>query len=446
MQITLFPSDSYFTAKLYIFKSSELGRIHSCINWDGLVALLPKRKTLRGAPSWLPPKGLFGLMFLKHYTGLSDEKLVARFNTDWSLQLFCGILLPDNESIKDNSFVSRIRSYLAAHVPVEQMQEQLLNKWKGHLSNSQVLLADATVYESYIRYPTDVKLLWESCQWLWERTIPELCKRHRLKAPRSKYLEQKSKQLVYSKLRKKSHRKTKSRKRALLHLAHKGIVALQGLLDQTKGGSLSVEACGRFRTIRQVYRQQEHMYTYPGHKISGRIVSLAKPYVRPIVRGKENKPVEFGMKVHMNQVGGINIIEYASFTNFNESTRLRISILKSKIRFGKCTHIAADRIYPTNKNRSFCTGQKITTNFDKKGPKKKDKAAKLIKGILNKARSSFMEGSFGNEKNHYLLGKIKARSQATEMIWMFFGVHTANAVRMAKIVPKAESPPIKQIA
>src|SRR5690606_14700329 len=171
----------------------------------------------------------------------------------------------------------------------------------------------------------------------------------------------------------------------------------------------------RFQTIRQVYRQQEHMYKYPGHTISGRIVSLAKPYVRPIVRGKENKPVEFGMKVHMNQVGGINIIEYASFTNFNESTRLRVSILKSKIRFGKCTHIAADRIYPTNKNRSLCTGQKITTKFDKTGPKKKDKAAKLIKGILIKARSSFMEGSFGNEKNHYLLGKIKARSQATVM-------------------------------
>lgn len=446
MQISLFPSDSHYSAKWYIFKNQELGRIHDCINWVGLVELLPKKKTLRGAPSWLPPKGLFGLMFLKHYTGLSDEKLIDRFNTDWSLQLFCGVLLADNESIKDNSFVSRIRSYLAAHVPIEQMQEQLLKKWKGYLPNSHVMLADATVYESYIRYPTDVKLLWECCQWIWERIIPELCKQYRIRTPRSKYADQKKKQLVYSKLRKKSHRKTKGRKGALLGLAHKGIDTLQALLNQTKGAGLSDAEYSRFQTIKQVYRQQEQLYTHPGSKIKDRIVSLAKPYVRPIVRGKENKDVEFGMKVHMNQVGGVNIIEYASFDNFNESTRLKISILKSKIRFGKCTHIAADRIYPTNKNRSFCTGQNITTNFDKKGPKKKDKATKQIKGILNKARSSFMEGSFGNEKNHYLLGKIKARNQATEWIWLFFGVHTANAVRVAKTIQKGASLPFKQVA
>ena len=75
MQITLFPTDFYYTPKWYIFKESELGRIYDCINWDGLSGLLPKKKTLRGSPPWLAPQGLFGLMFLKHYTGLSDEEL-----------------------------------------------------------------------------------------------------------------------------------------------------------------------------------------------------------------------------------------------------------------------------------------------------------------------------------------------------------------------------------
>ena len=54
-----------------------------------------------------------------------------------------------------------------------------------------------------------------------------------------------------------------------------------------------------------------------------------------------------------------------------------------------------------------------------------------------------MEGSFGNEKNHYLLRKIKARSKETEMIWLFFGVFTANAVKMAK---KMQTFPKKQAA
>jgi len=49
---------------------------------EGLSKLLPEKKSPRGCPSWLDNKGLIGLMFLKHYTGLSDEKLLERFHTD----------------------------------------------------------------------------------------------------------------------------------------------------------------------------------------------------------------------------------------------------------------------------------------------------------------------------------------------------------------------------
>jgi hypothetical protein len=43
-----------------------------------------------------------------------------------------------------------------------------------------------------------------------------------------------------------------------------------------------------------------------------------------------------------------------------------------------------------------------------------------------------MEGVFGNQKNHYLLTKVKARSESAEEIWIFFGILTANAVKLAK--------------
>ena len=42
-----------------------------------------------------------------------------------------------------------------------------------------------------------------------------------------------------------------------------------------------------------------------------------------------------------------------------------------------------------------------------------------------------MEGSFGTEKRHYGLDRIKARIKSTEILWIFFGVHTANASRIA---------------
>ena len=43
-----------------------------------------------------------------------------------------------------------------------------------------------------------------------------------------------------------------------------------------------------------------------------------------------------------------------------------------------------------------------------------------------------MEGSFGIEKQHYSLDSIKARIEKNEILWIFFGVHTANVVRIAK--------------
>lgn len=286
-------------------------------------------------------------------------------------------------------------------------------------------------YEVYIRFPTDVKLLWESCEWIWAKKIPEICKKNRLKEPRSKFKEQKSKHLIYSKLRKKSYRKTKARKRASLYLLLKGITEFQRILNQTKAVGLSPEDATVFKTIKVIYQQQKHHFDNPSAKISERIVSIYKPYIRPIIRGKENKPIEFGIKVHKVQVGGINIIEHESYKAFNECKRLKISVLKHKKMFGTCTHISADRIYSTNENRRYCTKNKIQTNFIRKGVGKDDKPTEKIKEILNKQRSTSLEGSFGTEKEHYLLHKIKAQNPKTEKVWLFFGIHTANAVKIA---------------
>ena len=167
-------------------------------------------------------------------------------------------------------------------------------------------------------------------------------------------------------------------------------------------------------------------------------MSLHKPYIRPIVRGKENRPVEFGIKVHKVQVGGINLIEHRSYEAFNECKRLKISVLKHKNKFKECTHLSADRIYATNENRRFCTQNDIQTNFVRKGAGKDDKPTKKIKELLNKQRSTSLEGSFGTEKEHYLLHKIKAQNPVTEHVWLFFGIHTANAVKIASRREKAK--------
>lgn len=189
------------------------------------------------------------------------------------------------------------------------------------------------------------------------------------------------------------------------------------------------------RTIKHILQQQYYLYQHPGSKVKDRIVSLHKPYVRPIKRGKENKPTEFGAKVHMMQVDGLCFIEHLDFNAFNECKRLKISIVKHKIVFEVCHQVSADKIYATNENRRFCTQRGIFTNFVSKGRLLEDqpevKARRRLKDALNQDRATRLEGSFGNHKNHYGLNKVKARNQANEAVWIYFGVFTANAIQVA---------------
>ena len=65
-------------------------------------------------------------------------------------------------------------------------------------------------------------------------------------------------------------------------------------------------------------------------------------------------------------------------------------------------------------------------------PKGKEKAAhkeqnKIMRAALDKERGTKLEGSFGNEKNHYCLQKVNAKNAHTEKCWIFFGMMTANA-------------------
>lgn len=446
MQKELFQPQTFITSKWYLFKNSPLGKVYQSLPWEQLADCLPNENSGPGAPRWFSSQGMLGIMFLKSYLGLSDEKLVERFNTDWSLQLFCNKLLAENEQIKDKAILSRIRSYIAENTDWEQLQHILIQHWKRDMGNTHVLSMDASCYESYIRFPTDVKLLWESCQWIYEKQLFRWSKLLGVPRPRSKYVGQKRKQRDYDRSRRKTYKAGAKRKKALLYLLEKGIGLLQKLLDRHPGFILSYADRKYLRTIKEVLEQQNFLLSHPAKELKNRIVSLSKPYVRPIVRGKETKRVEFGMKVHMLQVDGICFIDKMSFNAFNEGTRLKISTLKHRSMFGELYQVGADRIYATNNNRKYLTKKKIFTCFPKKGPKSDTKAEKGLRSMIANLRSTVMEGSFGTHKTAYGLNKIKARGAKREMTWVFFGVMTANAVKMSKRCIEEEHPPLKRAA
>ncbi len=59
----------------------------------------------------------------------------------------------------------------------------------------------------------------------------------------------------------------------------------------------------QINTITKVLAQQTQIFE-TGESVPNRIVSLSKFYIRPIVRGKEVKEVEFGAKVNTSTLMG----------------------------------------------------------------------------------------------------------------------------------------------
>lgn len=413
------------------FLESELGKIYRAIPWHNLVKSFKINEFKKGPMRLFSPQGMLALMFLKSYMDCSDKKLIEYLNGSIDFQMFCGIYLGTNR-IKNYKIVSHIRCYLSHRLDIKAHQEVLAGYWKPYMSQTNIMLEDATCYETSMRYPTNVKLLWECVKWSYGQ-MKCMCKFLKIRTPRTKYLKHENNYRNYSRKRKKSVKERTVLTRSLLHILNKLIGLLEEIEDSNKRKlELPKEYYERMKVIKVVINQQRQMF-HTGQSVPDRIVSIAKSYIRPIVRGKETKKVEFGAKVNMVQFDGINFIERLDFNAFHEGIRLKASIRYGRELFGLLTHVSADDIYATNTNRKYCTSQKITTNFKRKGRAGKYEQQRLIiASELRKERATRMEGSFGTEKEHYGLKRIKARNEKTETLWIFFGVHTANAVRIAK--------------
>lgn len=419
--------DAHYSA----FLKSELGKIHSAIPWQELIKVFKLKYHKVGRKGHFGPQGKLALMFLKHYSCLSDRKLIEHLNANYQWQFFCGVMISPLNPIKDFKVVSKIRGQLASKLRhnMHAVQKVLARYWKPHMSQTNVVLVDATCYESSVRYPTDQKLLWESVEWAYD----ELLQGHkalRLRKPRTKYDKWASVYHNYSRKRKRRIKERRSLTRGLLRLLEK----ILGLLDEL--GQYNWQPGPRHQKRREVVDKifaQQHPYFHRSEKIKGRIVSLAKPYLRPIVRGKEVKSVEFGAKVNKIQIDGINFIETLNFNAFNEGTKLRTSIFMARRLTGRVDVVGADAIYATNKNRSYCTRQKISTDFVRKGRAGKyEQERKMLAKNVKRERATRLEGSFGTEKNHYLLHRIGARTKENEQFWIFMGIHTANALKIGR--------------
>jgi len=429
-ELSFFNAQENFDIYYDRFLSSDLGKIHIAIPFDNLIKHFKLKESRKGTKSLFSPKGKIALMFLKHYAACSDKKLIEQLNGNINYQFFCDIYIGTN-SLLNYKIVSQIRCELSRSLHIATIEKALFCFWSPYIKEQQCIFTDATCYESEVRFPTNQKLLWEAVLWTYNQT-KTICKHLKIKLPRTKFLKWKKRYINYSKMRRKTKKKRNGLTRALLLLLNKLNRFLNGLEKQYTF-EMPKDYYKRRTTIKKIHSQQYGLF-HNQINPKNRIVSIAKDYLRPIVRGKEIKGVEFGAKLNKLQIDGINFIQKISFDNFNEGTQFKNTIYKAQgLTKTKVKIAGADAIYATNKNRVFATTNKIQTDFKPKGkPSKDHKIKKQLARIITKERATRLEGSFGKEKEHYHLKKIKAKTKKTEILWIFFGIHTANALEIGR--------------
>ncbi len=77
------------------------------------------------------------------------------------------------------------------------------------------------------------------------------------------------------------------------------------------------------------------MYRTKSHRCDDRIVSIHQPHVRPIIRGKLNKSVEFGAKISVSLTPqGIAKVDHLRWDAFNEGGDLETQVEAYQRRYG----------------------------------------------------------------------------------------------------------------
>ena len=404
-----FTEFDFYQQHVETFKTSELGRIQPLLPLRemaisfGLIEEKPKNiRAKRGRKSFFTPEGKVALAFLKMYTGLSAPKLMEALNGNIYYQIFCGIRITPKNQLTNYKLIDNILLELSKKLKIQEQQKVLADAWKPYMKNLDTVYTDASCYESLMRFPTDVKLLWECVERAYKMmcSISSQLGEHRL---RTKYNDIEKANLAYRKQRKHTHKQTRKMIMRLLALLCKmlGEIRRQMRVHSCEG-LLSDKQLNMLGIITRVYRQQKNHFKSGDSResIPNRIVSLDKPHIRPIVRGKETKTVEFGAKSNNILIDGVSFIEKLSFNAFNEGTRLKHCVsLSNKLTGVPVKKIAGDQGYSGNDNRTFCKENGIETSFTQKGRTGKNEVKNATKRELAKVRATEMEGKHSTTSN-----------------------------------------------
>ena len=180
------------------------------------------------------------------------------------------------------------------------------------------------------------------------------------------------------------------------------------------GKTLTTRQMKHLDTIRTIYEQRKYMYDNLTHSVPDRIVSVSQPFVRPIVRGKAGKPVEFGAKLDVSVVDGWTRLECCSFDAYNEAGNLQEMTERFRAREGHYpSRILADKIYRNRENLSYCKMHGIRLSGPALGRPKKGETREKAQDYRDECERVEVERRFSLAKRKCGMGLVTAKLRET---------------------------------
>ena len=462
-------------------KNNRWVKLGACIPWDDLANVYyASFNASTGRPA-KEARLVIGAVIIKHKLKLSDEETVAQIQENPYLQYFCGFKgfsiqtpfapslfveirkrmgidvfeqlhqaiihqidrrTPPTTSTHDKTGSDRTSTEFSGHnlvdvdeasteVDLKNVAEEdvIDNATSESIQHQGCLILDATVTEQAIRFPTDLGLLNESRE-ITEQLIDELYKVSSLtKKPRDYRRIARKAYLAIVKQRRPGPKKIRKGIKEQRQYLHRNLSTIESLLNglPNRAIPLSPKRLKQYWVIQHIYRQQDEMYRHKTHRCDDRIVSIHQPHVRPIMRGKLNKAVEFGAKISVSLTKqGIAKVDHIGWNAFNESTDLEAQVEAYRQRYGYYPEVVvADPIYGTQKNRAYLKSNAIRYAGKALGRPKKvtEQNREQLKRDKQQRLADYrqripIEGKFGQGKRAYGLDKIHAKTPRTSEAWI----------------------------
>lgn len=420
--------------------------------WDRCVAIYTKLFAERGRTA-INPRVVIGSLIIKHKLKVSDEETVRLIEENPYMQFFLGLdefapaplfspsLFVEWRKKLGNDTFNKFSDELATICHGSEMTTSSKDG-SSEIKNKGNLKLDATVADQYITYPNDLGLLntarektEEMIDFLFDKLRGRLVLKPRTyrKVARKKYLSESKKRQVNKKT-------LRSAIRYHLNCLDRNILSLNMMLDMLaeESGSeqmpLPKKMQRDFWVIQTLNDQQRQMYSTKSNTCKDRIVSIGQPYVRPIVRGKAGKKVEFGTKIGLALANGIAKAETLSWDAYNESADLVPHAESYRALYGYYPEVLmVDGIYGTNKNRAWCKERNIRMTVVAKGKKTELTAHQKRKQRKEFNQRNQVEAKFGQAKQGYGLNNIKAKLSNTSHAWIAMVLFITNLVKFAEI-------------